>query len=365
MKKTHVFFYLSILLLLSGISTAFGQITNKAVLDWTGDGRTDLYVVTHANDGTGLKTYFCRRAMTSQSSAIGFTDLGLTPSTEFVLGADFENDSDTEDVNIRPNSVFPNQFDWRARGSSPFNPFTLIHGNAADDPTIIGDYTGDGKADLAVFRCNPNDPVGTQCYWIFRQSEIGLLTWIPWGTVYAAGKADIAAPGDYDGDGKHDFAVRRLSNPNDPNSQTIFYVLRSSDFGIEYRAFGIGSDKFVKGDFDGDGKTDLCAVRNSQSQGTQMQWFIRYSSTGSISSSIPFGLGKSGVVGDYIAPGDYTGDGRTDVAVWRRKAINEKTYFYILSSTATQGAFGTVLFEPIDACAPAQCEYPVAQYLVH
>jgi spore coat protein A, manganese oxidase len=288
--------------------------------------------------------------------------MGPSSGIDIPMWADFENDSDTEFVFYRSSSDPSYQSNFVAFGSS-FQQ--IVFGLNIDDPTVIGDYTGDGKADVAVFRCNPNAAVGSQCYWIYRASEIGLHYWVPWGTVYAAGRADIAAPGDYDGDGKHDFAVRRLSNPTDPNNQAIFYILRSSDGAAEYHAFGIGTDRFVKGDFDGDGKTDLCAVRNSQIQGAQMNWFIRYSSSGNYASFIPWGLGKSGAVGDYIAPGDYNGDGRTDIAVWRRTAINERTIFYVLPSTAAQGVFGSVMYEAVNACSPGPCEYPVAQFLVH
>ena len=314
-----------------------------------------------------MQVFWCSRGMSGQSFPIGCSNYGMgeSPGKVIPLGADFENDLDTEYTFYLTSSNPAYQSNFRAFGSAPFLPMTLIFGLNTDDPTVIGDYTGDGKADIAVFRCNPNDPVGTQCYWIYRFSEFGIISVVPWGVVYAPGKADIAAPGDYDGDGKLDFAVRRLTNPNDPNSQVIFYILRSTDGGFEYHLFGVGTDRFVSGDFDGDGKTDLCAVRNTQVQGAQLNWFIRYSTTGSYATFIPWGLGKSGQIGDYIAPGDYTGDGRTDLAVWRRTSVNETTVFYILPSTAMAGNFGSIIYEQFAPCTPGPCEYPVAQYLVH
>ena len=36
----------------------------------------------------------------------------------------------------------------------------------------------------------------------------------------------------------------------------------------------------------------------------------------------------------------------------------------ILSSTSTQGVFGPVLYEPVDACSVGSCENRVAEYLV-
>jgi hypothetical protein len=335
-----------------------------------------LKVSAQANDSTlrveylslvahsGSQPFWCRRFVGNQTSQIGCSAFYWveSPGVNTFMWADFQGNADTEFVLFNSIPGSPQQSRFTAYGGFP--GFTFNFGLIGDDPTVLGDYTGDRIADLAVFRCNPNAPVGTQCYWIYRQSEIGFVTWIPWGTVYAPGKADIAAPGDYDGDGKHDFAVRRPSNPSDPNSQQIFYILRSSDGAAEYHAFGLGSDKFVKGDYDGDGKIDLCAVRNTQIAGAQMQWFIRYSSTGGF-VSIPFGLGKSGAVGDYLAPGDYTVDGRSDIGVWRRTAANELTYFYVLPSTANPGVFAPIRYMPVDACPVGQCEYPVSRFLVH
>jgi hypothetical protein len=135
---------------------------------------------------------------------------------------------------------------------------------------------------------------------------------------------------------------------------------------VEYRWFGLGTDRIVKGDFDGDGKTDLCVVRNSQMESAPMLWFIRYSGGGNDALYIQWGLGRNGAVGDYIAPGDYNGDGRTDITIWRRTVLNETTFFYILPSTSTPGVFGTYSTVGMNPCSRTEpCEYPVAKFQVH
>ena len=71
---------------------------------------------------------------------------------------------------------------------------------AADDVSVAGDFDGDGRADLAVYR-----PATGQ--WFIARSTAGFLQ-VAWG---APALGDIPAPADYDGDGKTDVAVFRMA----------------------------------------------------------------------------------------------------------------------------------------------------------
>ena len=106
--------------------------------------------------------------------------------------------------------------------------FAATFGNSADRP-VPGDYTGDGKADIAFYRPSEGN-------WYVLRSEDSSYYAFPFGN-----STDKPVPADYDGDGKFDPAVFRPSD-------TTWYILRSRD-GLYFQPFGLANDIPLPGAF--------------------------------------------------------------------------------------------------------------------
>lgn len=181
---------------------------------------------------------------------------------------------------------------------------------SANSVSNVLDFDGDGRTDEVVFRLSNNT-------WFIRNSSNGSVRTQVWGTA-----TDFFVPGDYDGDGRTDIAVWRPSNG-------VFYIIQSSNNVIVTRQFGAPGDEPVARDYDGDGRTDYAVVRRS---GGVMTWYIQ--------TQTEFRVREFGVESDIVAPGDYEGDGRFDLAV-RRGSGNQPAVFYVLQSSG-----GFIVYPP-------------------
>lgn len=122
---------------------------------------------------------------------------------------------------------------------------------------------------------------------------------------------------DFDGDAKSDYsAIENVSG------QMIWHNFKTTN-GYTATNFGLFADDIpVPGDYDGDGQTDIAVWRNSNGD-----YYYLESSTGT------FRAVHFGATGDNpkVAQ-DYDGDGKTDFAVTRKE--NGLLVWYILRSTA-------------------------------
>lgn len=167
-------------------------------------------------------------------------------------------------------------------------------------------------ADLAVWR------PGSQGVWYVLGGPGSAQTYQNWGMT-----GDIPVPGDYDGDGKTDFAIWRPST-------SVWWVIMSSDLSLYTHTYGQAGDQPVPADYDGDGKTDIAVFRPDSPSAGLGRWFMIHSSNPSAWNYADFGVST-----DIPLPVDYDGDGKADVSVFR--ASNKTFYTYRSSDITVEG----------------------------
>ncbi len=265
--------------------------------DFNGDSRTDLSIV---RPGGGQLTWWTRH---TQVNTVTINTFGS--DQDFIVPADFDGDGKTDIAIWRPSSNIGAGF-WVLKSSTGTAEFSQF-GQAGDDPWVVDDYTGDGVDDFAIYRqgAGSNDQ---SFFWYIASSGpfVGREVAVGFGT-----GQDFAVPGDYNGNGIADFTVvRGLTSP----TRSIVYTLTNNNDGsggeVLVRQFGVPTDFFVPGDYDGDGITDLAVARAS---GSTNRWIYRPSGGGDDVYWIAWGNPNT----DIEVPGDYNGDGITDIAIFR------------------------------------------------
>ena len=205
-----------------------------------------------------------------------------------------EEDLDNVDVLVagqdgfEPTVFRPSSSVWYADNAGISN----WHFGLTGDKPFAGDFDGDGRTEFALLRYGSP----TQMFTLDIASGVFVTH-----TFGASG--DIAVPGDYDNppDGRTDLAVWQAS---------LGWRFRSSATGVDSTAvtWGVAGDIPVPGDYDDDGITDYAVVRPSAGE-----WFALLSTQPGVALEVPWVL----TTGDIPVGGDFNGDGFADYAFWR------------------------------------------------
>ena len=317
----------------------------STLFDFTGNGRTDWTTLTVPTSGaitwriagnpaaSGPNQAFIRIFNYGLSNIITNADGDLIQTGDQIVPQDYSGDQKTEVSVWRPGAqsyFYTSQFPTGTAGITLER--AVQFGSMNDDPTVAGDYDGDGKIDYTVVRAT-----GGVYTWYIINSSTNTLRITNVGIPLDALGSVAVNGADFNGDGKDELVFITQKGqcefvPGTVCSVTYYAIDAVTGIDVFIRQFGnFNSDYIITpADYTGDKKADLVAVR--QSTGNQI-WYINNSATNATTAT-QFGISDSDVRGDLQVRGDYDGDGRQDIAVWRR---SNQTFYYISSANGTLG----------------------------
>lgn len=176
---------------------------------------------------------------------------------------------------------------------------SIEFGNPADQP-LAGDFDGDGIAELAVVRRNPDGKFDLHIRFLsdageqFRVRELEVST----GQIVV---------GDYDGDERCDVAW--VSHPSGAALLNWQIDINGDAQWDEDVSYGFPTDIPVMGDWNGDGRADIGTLRRSPGINA---WLLNGIGLHGSYREIRYGLPH-----DLPIVADWNGDNRTDIGVYR------------------------------------------------
>jgi hypothetical protein len=257
-----------------GVSAEF-NIARMMGCDFDGDGRDDATIWRSA--ATPAAGFLI---LQSSNSTLRFEQFGTTGDDPRVV-YDYDGDGRCDPAVFRTSDDT-----WYYRGSS---------NNAAGVVTFVrwgttfaspGDFDGDGRGDFL-------DQQGGN-WWLLRSSDLTFQV------VQLATGAAFSVPGDYDGDGKTDVAVTITEGTN----RAWYHVASSNptqDLIASRRIWGpsAGTTNRTQGDYDGDGRTDYAVWNEGTAPDIPAFWVLPANG----SPAMTFGWGINAVTNDFPIAG--------------------------------------------------------------
>lgn len=316
------------------ITVTNAQVIRKNVpLDFTGDGRTDWATFsTNFSLGTApIRWKITGNPASAEPNAAFKREFDYGFSNDTIVPRDYTGDRKT-DVAVWRIQSFGLGIYYVAQFPIGTDGITLERtvrwgGLAGDRAGAEGDYDGDGKVDYTIVRMDPNT---RRITWFILSSITGNQRAIQFGVAPPFGEGGFLATegADFNGDGKDELV---LIFYNDAQNSPTYYI-GDANTGVDILTlrYGLRENDYSipPADYTGDGIADIVVVRHTDHP---MTWYIRNTATG-VTTATSFGIGNPtpSTGFDYPVRGDYDGDGRHDIAIWRQ---SNQTFYYLRSSS--------------------------------
>ena len=307
--------------------TINAQTIRRVPLDFDGDDRTDWATIANLASpvGTPLGWKILGNPASAAPNAAFRRDFDYGVRGDNVVPRDYTGDRKTEVAVWRegaPGIYYVSQFPAGTGGITLERAFPW--GQTNDRLTAQGDYDGDGKVDYTVVRSNAGILT-----WFILSSSTNTQRAIQFGAAPTeTGSNFIPTEGaDFTGDGRDELVFFTFNNAT--GAVITFYIGdANTGTGILTLSYGnFTTDSVITpADYTGDNIADIVVARTSVSPIT---WYIRNTATGATTAT-SFGIGASGSNNDRPVRGDYDGDGRHDITVWRP---SNQTFYYFRSTS--------------------------------
>ena len=194
----------------------------------------------------------------------------------------------------------------------------LASGVFATDNSFRLDFDGDGRTDIAVYREGSRDiAVAPQpSYWYFLNTNTTQMTSVQWGR-----SLDIPAPGDFDGDGKTDVGIYRWWNfeTGDVNEYWLRINTGWEVLAYEWEA---GYNKFNRNYF-GNARAEIGQLYklNTSTDPGNPCYIAFYFAGDNADANIRKNVSDTCNVIPTPVPGDYNNDGYSEIAVFTNRTF--------------------------------------------